>query len=172
MEELVNWCNANTGFLSAILSVVGVVISLVAIVVSIRTARLPYRKAVKLSATTNIMFSKNMITSDVSSEIAGMSVNAVNVGFRNICITYLGISVKAKGMDMQKFTKINEPMDGLGVLAPSSISTNSFAAPDLVYWLSKLGADARVYACATDTEGKTYLKRIGKAAAIAKGLSR
>ena len=39
MENLINWCNTNGGFLSAILSVVTLIISIVAIWVSISVSR-------------------------------------------------------------------------------------------------------------------------------------
>ena len=38
--NIIRWCNENNGFLTAILSLIGLVLSVIAIVVSIRTARL------------------------------------------------------------------------------------------------------------------------------------
>ena len=40
MELIINWCNDNNGFITAILSAIGLLLSVIAIVVSIRTARL------------------------------------------------------------------------------------------------------------------------------------
>lgn len=40
--DVIQWCNENNGFLTAILSVVGLMLSVIAIVISIHTARLPY----------------------------------------------------------------------------------------------------------------------------------
>ena len=37
--NIIRWCNENNGFLTAILSLIGLVLSVTAIVVSIRTAR-------------------------------------------------------------------------------------------------------------------------------------
>ena len=49
--NIIQWCNENTGFLTAILSLIGLVLSVTAIVVSIRTARLPYKKKLMLPLT-------------------------------------------------------------------------------------------------------------------------
>ena len=46
--NIIRWCNENNGFLTAILSLIGLVLSVTAIVVSIRTARLPYKKKLML----------------------------------------------------------------------------------------------------------------------------
>lgn len=48
--NIIRWCNENNGFLTAILSLIGLVLSVTAIVVSIRTARLPYKKKLMLAA--------------------------------------------------------------------------------------------------------------------------
>lgn len=47
--NIIRWCNENNGFLTAILSLIGLVLSVTAIVVSIRTARLPYKKKLMLA---------------------------------------------------------------------------------------------------------------------------
>ena len=49
--NIIRWCNENNGFLTAILSLIGLVLSVTAIVVSIRTARLPYKKKLMLPLT-------------------------------------------------------------------------------------------------------------------------
>ncbi|MDR2898643.1 MAG: hypothetical protein LBU99_07485 [Spirochaetaceae bacterium] len=69
---------------TAVLSVIGLLLSLIAIFVSIRTARLPYKKNIKLSSSPVIGLSKNFTTGEVSNEIIGISVNVANVGSRNI----------------------------------------------------------------------------------------
>ena len=59
MEKIIEWCNLNNGFLTAILSMVGLLLSLTAIVVSVRTALLPFKKKIKISSFVSIAFSKN-----------------------------------------------------------------------------------------------------------------
>lgn len=48
--NIIQWYNENNGFLTAILSLIGLVLSVTAIVVSIRTARLPYKKKLMLGS--------------------------------------------------------------------------------------------------------------------------
>lgn len=52
--NIIRWCNENNGFLTAILSLIGLVLSVTAIVVSIRTARLPYKKKLMLGSYKNV----------------------------------------------------------------------------------------------------------------------
>ena len=94
MEKIIEWCNLNNGFLTAILSMVGLLLSLTAIVVSVRTALLPFKKKIKISSFVSIAFSKNELTGEVHSEVVGLCVNAANVGFRNANLVYLGILVR------------------------------------------------------------------------------
>ena len=74
MELIVNWCNKNNGFITAILSAIGLLLSIIAIVVSIRTARLPYKKKLKLTSSVDVVFSNNTITGEVISSIMGITV--------------------------------------------------------------------------------------------------
>ena len=48
MNEIINWCNNNDGFIMAILAFLSLLLSAVAIIVSIKTARMPYKKGLKL----------------------------------------------------------------------------------------------------------------------------
>ena len=110
MELIINWCNDNNGFITAILSAIGLLLSVIAIVISIRTARLPYKKKLKLTSFVDVAISKNTITEEVVSNIMGISINAANIGSRNVSITYLGICVKDKksNRDKQRMTKIRD----------------------------------------------------------------
>lgn len=173
MNDIILWCNNNTGFLTAILSIIGLLLSTIAIVISLKTARLPYRKAIKLTTSYDVLFSKNMVTSDVVSQMAGISVNAANIGARNINITFLGLAIKDQslGRKPQKLSKINEEMTGMGLLKPTEISTISYNTIDLIQCFSKVRNDAQVYAYAIDSEGTNYYKKAGKAGLIVKYLS-
>lgn len=106
LSIIITWCNSNMGFLSAILSLIGIVLSIIAIIVSLRTARLPYKKKVKLSASMSIRVFQNALTNVIQSEVIGVTVNAVNVGSRNVNITYLGFAV-CDGLRRSKQMKIN-----------------------------------------------------------------
>ena len=54
MNEFIEWCNLNQGFISAILALTSIVLSVVAILVSIRVAKLPFRKKIAVAFYTNL----------------------------------------------------------------------------------------------------------------------
>lgn len=94
--NIIQWCNENNGFLTAILSLIGLVLSVTAIVVSIRTARLPYKKKLMLGSYMSV--GASMIPGvGAETQILGMSASATNVGNRTINITYLGYAIKKDG---------------------------------------------------------------------------
>lgn len=173
MNQFISWCNANNGFLTAILSAIGLLLSSIAIIVSINTARLPYKKRIKLSLSTSVAFEKDTITGEVTSKIIGLSVNVANTGYRNVNITYLGLSIKDKSLPVkkQKMTKIKDTITGIGMLAPYEIKTELYRKDDLLYSLSMISKKAKIYLFAEDTEGKAYYKRIGNAENMIKNLS-
>lgn len=49
---IIEWCNYNEGFMIAVFSLCSLFISMVAIWISVRTAHLPYKRAVKITAGT------------------------------------------------------------------------------------------------------------------------
>lgn len=173
MTCIIDWCNMNNGFLTAVLSLVGLIISTIAVIVSIKTARLPYKKKILLSCSTDIGCFADPASGQASSEIVGISVNATNVGSRNVNITYLGISVKDKSLHggQNKMTKLRDEITGTGMISPTEVKTEFFKKIDLVYALAKLGNHARVYLYARDSEGREYSKKIGRANGIVKTLS-
>ena len=165
MELIINWCNDNNGFITAILSAIGLLLSVIAIVISIRTARLPYKKKLKLTSSVDVAISKNTITEEVVSNIMGISINAANIGSRNVSITYLGICVKDKksNRDKQRMTKIRDEITGTGMIAPAEIKTESYKKDDLLYSLSLFSGNTKIYLYAKDTEGTEYFKSAGNA---------
>lgn len=50
MENIIIWCNTNQGFISAILSITTICISVVAVITSKRIGKLPYKKKFKAIA--------------------------------------------------------------------------------------------------------------------------
>lgn len=173
MTDIITWCNDNNGFLTAILSFVGLMLSAIAIVVSIRTARLPYKKGLKLSASYSILFTKNELTGSAGSSIVGITVNATNIGSRNVNITYLGLTVKDKslGKNPMKMTKIRDAATGTGTLSPSEVSSELYDKNDLLFSFSKVSPKAEVRICALDSEGQEYTKKMGCVQKLINGLS-
>lgn len=103
MTEVIQWCNQNNGFLTGGLSFLTLLVSVIAIIVSIKTARLPYIKKIKLSSSVNFLFSMNQLTGDTKSEFSGISINAVNVGNRNANIRFGGLLKE----EMARFKNFN-----------------------------------------------------------------
>lgn len=175
MANIINWCNLNNGFLTAILSLVGLLISTVAIIVSINTARLPYKKNLKLSSSLDIEFSKNIITGEVSTKTRGISVNAANIGSRNVNITYLGIAIKGKSSKKatKKMTKIKDDVTGIGLISPTEVKTEEFKKVDLLNCLSTMcDKHDRIFLYAHDTEGQEYFAKSGTVEKMIENLSK
>ena len=74
LTELVRWSNENVGFATIVNSVLTLLISIIAIIVSIRTARLPYKKQVKIE--TGIY-----VKSDGDTGLHVTAINCVNIDF-------------------------------------------------------------------------------------------
>lgn len=160
MGEVIQWCNENNGFLTGVLSLLTLVVSIIAIIVSIRTAKLPYKRKLRLSSSLDIAFFQNPVTGESGSQIMGISVNIANIGSRNVNISYLGISVNGR---QEKLTKIRDEVTGTGMLAPTEVKTEFFKKADLVYVLSRLDKKAKISLYARDTEGNEYLQKAGYA---------
>lgn len=173
MESIIEWCNINNGFLTAIMSLVGLIISTIAIIVSIKTARLPYKKKILITHSIDIGFYSNPMLEQTGTDIVGMSVNATNVGARNVNITYLGISVKDRSLTggQNKMTKIRDKITGTGVVPPTEIKTEFYKKEDIILALTKINGNAKVFLYVRDSEGQEYIKRIGNAKNIIKTLS-
>ena len=56
--NIIQWFNENNGFSAAILSVVGLLLSSIAIIISIKVAKLPYKKKIKINMSYNYFFSR------------------------------------------------------------------------------------------------------------------
>ena len=174
MSSIIEWCNINNGFLTGILSLLTLMVSIIAIVVSIRTSKLPYKKKLKLSSSLDIAFFQNPSTGDSGSQIIGISVNVANVGSRNVNISYLGISVKDQSLHggQQKLTKIRDEITGTGVIAPTEVKTETYKKTDLIYVLSKFNKKSKIFLYACDTEGKEYYQKAGYAHKMVEQLSK
>ena len=81
---MIQWCNENVGFASIVLSTLTLLVSIIAIIVSIRAARLPYKKLIKIEA-------GSYFTTDGAS---GLHVTAVNCGNIDFTISSMGFVAK------------------------------------------------------------------------------
>lgn len=154
--RIVYWCNTNQGFFSAVLSIIGLLLSLIAIFVSIKAARMPYKKKVLLGRTFDYVIGGTEMY---------LSVFATNIGNRDIYIKFLGLGIK-KGCRMQNMIPINSVYDSRGKISPSETKEMKYNARDLMPL--KENYRNMLYIVMSDSEGKNYKKRIGK---IGKNLS-
>lgn len=177
MDECIKWCNENNGFLTAILALLSLFISVLAVVVSIKTAKLPYKKRLALKVTFI-----NDIARDVDGSIlippADICVNVVNTGNRAINLTFLGLGYYLKSPRFyvirkyieRKNTKVNKSqklkITKLGILGsdtsvenltPSKTVPTRYNRTCLRKFLeTKIDKEKMLYACAIDTEGWEY----------------
>lgn len=75
--NFISWCNNNEGFATIILSTLTLVVSIIAIVVSIKTAKLPYKKKINI----------NVIYNEVNENLYGCELYIINTGNRTIGVT-------------------------------------------------------------------------------------
>lgn len=164
MLQIIEWCNNNYGFIAAILSVIGVFLSLIAIFVSIRTSRLPLKKEIRISSYNNFGHVLNNLTQGIEVHFIGISIEAVNVGYRNVNITYLGLGFKERKPKTKNMKLANTQVDQIhiGVIKPTEIASNLYNTKDLLISLEKLSPNIDLFIMAQDSEGKCYYKRIGK----------
>lgn len=161
MSDVIEWSNANTGFFSALLSILGLAISSLAIVVSIRTARLPYKKRVVLSKSFNYLMGNDL-------KLHSFSTMATNVGNRVISIDYLGIGFKKRGK-MQKIVTMFDAKVQKGRIGPTDVFEVVYSAEELVN-ICKTFSGKRLYVLMNDTEGASYKKCLGRSKRILRGL--
>lgn len=156
--DFIQWCNVNNGFLTAVLSLIGLILSVIAIVVSIRTARLPYKKILLLGSSFLVGVEFQLRGTETS--LVGMSFTATNVGNRTISLTYLGLAIK-KDHRFGKMYPVDRPFDCRETLEPSELFSVEFSRDEIIKGLSGENQNTKVYAYASDTEGTEYKKRIG-----------
>lgn len=90
MTDIINFCNDNQGFVSAILSFLTIILSVIAIGISIHTAKIPYKKKIKLEL--KATYGYNGLNTTLV--FLGYDVEITNLGNMPISITYFGIAVK------------------------------------------------------------------------------
>ena len=80
LSNIIQWCNENVGFATIVLSELTLFVSIIAVIVSIRTARLPYKKLLKIEAV-------SYYTTD---DASGLYVTAINCGNMDFTVSYIG----------------------------------------------------------------------------------
>ena len=147
--SFIEWCNQNVGFASLVLSALTLIVSIVAIIVSIHTARLPYKK-------------KMLITSgSCISPVKGMDlyITITNIGNRNVTIKNVGYLI-GKMVYINPYT-ISESQI---MLQHSETTTQYYSRDDLKKKIReyKIPSWRKIKVLIEDTEGKRYKKNLLK----------
>ncbi len=157
MYAFINWCNNNSGFLTAIFSGISIFLSTVAIVVSINTARIPYKKKILLGWSYLLCLIPSM---KQSWSVGGCSISLVNIGNRPITINFIGFAIK-EGRKFNLVHGLPKNRDYDATLSPSNVISINIGGKDILETFCDLSRESKLYLYVKDTEGKTYKKQIG-----------
>lgn len=91
MTEFIEFCNDNQGFISAILSFFTILISIIAVFVSIHASKLPYKKKLKLEY--KIVYGVLQGSGDLIP--LKYQIEATNLGRVPISLSFIGLAYKA-----------------------------------------------------------------------------
>ena len=144
MTDIIKWCNDNQGFLSAILSLGTLFVSVIAIIISVCTSRLPYKK--KLLVTTGGYV-------DIETNSIGIHVTATNIGNRELKIKNIGLLINT-----QIYTNFKTIADSQIILSIGECTSQYFKSNEL----KKINGNFKVYGYVEDTENKKYKRYIGR----------
>ena len=149
MQQIIEWCNSNEGFVSAILALVSLLLSVVAICISISVAKLPFKKKISLA------FYTNMGIGDARGYV-GYEVVATNIGNRVVATDYVGLGYYKNGK-LQRLYTVNRDMNNKQRLEINESCNVKFTKEEFNNIKKQ---SSRIYAIATDVEGTVFKKRI------------
>lgn len=145
-SDFANWCNTYSSVIQIILSLLTLLISVIAIFISIMTSRLPYKKRVLVKYGSYF---------GIGYDDEGIHVTITNVGNRPSYINDIGLSVDKK---MRLISK-----ESFGIknkkIGPGESETVYLSKPDILVY-KKSGK--RIYAFYEDNEGMKKYKYISK----------
>lgn len=124
MTDIIKWCNDNQGFLSAVLSLGTLFVSVIAIIISICTFRLPYKK--KLLVTTGRYVG-------VGIDSIGIHVTATNIGNRSLKIKNMGLLISK-----QIYINFKTISDSQIMLSIGECTSQYFESNELKNWMVNL----------------------------------
>ena len=148
MEKISNWCNINQGFVSALLTLFSLTLSITAIIVSFTVAKIPYKKKIALAYFTNLGVG-------LSSGLQFYSIEATNIGNRIIKVAFVGIGYKERGK-WKKAYNIKKPNPSNVMLNINETATAQYDIDEI----NKLMSSKKIYAFAMDIEGKIYKRKM------------
>ena len=146
MDYIIEWCNQNNGFLTAVLSMLTLIVSVIAVVVAIKAARLPYKKKVLVKA--GQFFSE---------QDYGIHVTATNVGNRDLVVAVVCLEIGDQTcLNPRTF------MESKVKLKCGETTSQYYTCDMLRNALNKIENESlKVYGVVKDSEGKEYNTKIG-----------
>ena len=130
-------------------SIIGIILSIIALIVSIRAAKMPYKKKLR-------MYVEGYYR---EGNFDSFEMVAVNSGNREIFIDYLGI-VEGKSdhpKELLQYCSIKGETNGI---KPGERFTKGYSASYYRELYKNICDLNRVYICAKDSEGKRYFQKI------------
>ena len=177
MNACIQWCNENNGFLTAILTLISLFISVLAVVVSIKTAKLPYRKRLLLKVAFLKIPEKGR-DGQFYFRVDNLCVRATNTGNRPINLTFLGLGNYIKNprfyavkrflgrektivnkkitMKFQTLKMFGQVTGGEDLIPSKSITTHYDKKNFRDFLKSRIEKEKFLYAYAIDSEGYEY----------------
>lgn len=160
--KIIEWCNANNGFLTALLALLSTFISTLAIIVSVRTAQLPYKKSVYV----DIFFPIRGYWQDDGSwsgtEPYSANVRISNTGNRNIMIETVWLKIVNIKYGMSKTKFFIPPQTVYKQILPAQSHIVQFDKKNMSKILDDNDKNDFIYVYIGDSEGELHSKCVGR----------
>ncbi len=130
-------------------SIVSIIISVVALVFSIRASKLPYKKSLRL-------YLKGNFRGD---SFDSFNIIAVNSGNREIFIDFLGV-VEGRGDHPKELLEYWYTKDDTNGIKPGEKFIKGYSASYYNDLYNKITDLDKVFICAKDSEGERYFQKI------------
>lgn len=148
MKCIIEWCNENQGFMTAIMSICSLIVSITAVVISVVVASIPYRKKVAICSFNDCDFDDN---GDVKTY--RVSIFITNIGNKRIKIRAVSVYWKGKLLGQEIIEKTERrylpPTDEIALIVEFPYENYDFGIKD------------KLKIVAVDVEGRKYSAKCG-----------
>jgi len=86
--DFINWCNANQGFLSFALSLFTILLSIIAIIISIINFRVQYKKNLSVDSYFLLDDSNKLVVYIVNNGYIPLGIERVSLSYKNVFLCY------------------------------------------------------------------------------------
>ena len=137
---------------------IAALISILAIIISIVTARLPYKKKLKLISSYKYGVMQTVMGSNLKSMF--ITVGVVNVGNRAVSTDYVGLGFY-KDKRLQRVYPIDRALNCKEIVNPSQLFEIDYLIEEILRLQNIVSPDEMIYSVVVDTEGRVTKKRFG-----------